>query len=223
MNMKTLKNKLLVSIVLFSFVFTSMTAKSNMSSSGETIDISQIVTNTNGVGIVLDQDISSYLTANSYAYILLALYQNSVCNGFYIAGFDINESANIIYKLGELSDTTGPWFNGNDSLILNYGSVIYIDILDYLVAFGTPDQIKGMILLSTLSVEDIQFNINNIMNDFQDYFVIASTSTSSSSDSSTSLSSSSTKSITASPGYDVTLVVMFLVFYSVIIKGRKKK
>jgi hypothetical protein len=164
-------HKLLVFGILFSLVLgTNLTSASN-SSSGDVVEISQIVQDVNGIGIVLKEDISGLTSTSSFLYILIGLNQEFTLNGLYIVGFDSTNDPSVNYKLGDPYDPSLIWFSSSSSLILNYGSVIYVDILDYLIAFGTPDEVNALVLLSSYSFTDMELNINTVLSEYESSLV----------------------------------------------------
>jgi hypothetical protein len=166
---KTIKITLVV-LVLTSLFIDVNYGNTKISDAGDVIEMSQIIQDVNGVGIVLEQDISNII-GNSFVYIFLALNQEFILNGMYIIGFDSSSNTFINYKLGDPFITSSIWFDGSNDLILNYGSVIYIDILDYLVAFGEPNEIKALVLVSPFTFTEIQLNINSILNEYKPSFI----------------------------------------------------
>ena len=64
--------------------------------------------------------------------------------------------------------------------MMNYGSIVYLDILDYIIAFGMPSDIKALALVSPIHFKDISLNANTIVNDYQNSFVDVTNTTSSS-------------------------------------------
>ena len=173
--------KIIVFLILISFLTVSETLGNVQAISyGDVIEISTLVQDPNGIGVVFDNDISSFLQSDTYFYILVALTQSENINGLYIAGFDSNGNSTIVYKLGDPSDGTSLWFDFNTSLMLNYGSIVYLDILDYIIAFGMPSDIKALALVSPIHFKDISLNANTIVNDYQNSFVDVTNTTSSS-------------------------------------------
>lgn len=200
--------KIIFTMLLLS-ILTSVNVLDASVSSGEIIEISQIIQDVNGIGIVLYDDISSYTNTGSIVYLILALNQEYSLNGLFLIGFTSNENFFISYALGDPLDSSSLWYDSNSDLTINYGSVVYIDILDYLVSFGMPDDIKGIVLLSPFSLDDMQLNINSILVEYQEFFISVnpndnSTSSSTSNPSSSSLSSSisTTEPISATNTYE---------------------
>ena len=175
--LKTLRiNKPVVFILLFYLLLLSSISNAESLSSGEVLDVSQVILDPNGVGVVLDQDISSYLDGNHFIYILITLNQRNISNGLYMVGFESENSTIVSYSLGESFNPNLIWFNSSSGLIINFDSVVYVDILDYLVAFGQPDSVSGLILKTSLNFEDMTLNINSIVNEFQESFIPANSS-----------------------------------------------
>ena len=167
----------------------------NANNTSDLIEITQVVQDVNDVGIVLNDDISNHVSTGSYIYILILLNQSSDFNGLYIAGFGVNGSSMLSYRLGNPLDSSNIWFDkGNDS-ITNYGSIIYLDILDYLIAFGPPEGINGLVISLPDSFNVIKDNIYPILNDYQNYLISGSTTTSTTMDTTTSSTSNSSKGL----------------------------
>ena len=81
--------KIIVFLILISFLTVSETLGNVQAISyGDVIEISTLVQDPNGIGVVFDNDISSFLQSDTYFYILVALTQSENINGLYIAGFD---------------------------------------------------------------------------------------------------------------------------------------
>ena len=162
-------HKIHFSVILLTVLSFQTIGQASNNSTSDVIDSFQIIQDVNGIGVVLDNDISSFIDANSFLYIFIALNQNYELNGIYIAGFDWNDGTMLLYKLGNPYDTKTIWFES--SFMLNYGSVIYFDILDYLIAQGEPDVIKGLVLLSAYSFSDMELNVNFVLSDYESSFI----------------------------------------------------
>ena len=216
--------KIIVLLILISFLTVSETLGNVQAISyGDVIDISTLVQNPNGIGVVFDNDISSFLQSDTYFYILVALTQSENINGLYIAGFDSNGNSTIVYKLGDPSDGTSLWFDSNTSLMMNYGSIVYLDILDYLIAFGMPSDIKALALVSPVHFSDISLNANTIVNDYQNSFVDVSNTTSSSTlMSSTTLTNPNSSNFLSSLNGFYGLLVIGVLFVPVVLRKVKK-
>ena len=211
--------KTIVFLILISFLTVSETLGNVQAISyGDVIEISTLVQNPNGIGVVFDNDISSFLQSDTYFYILVALTQSENINGLYIAGFDSNGNSTIVYKLGDPSDGTSLWFDFNTSLMLNYGSIVYLDILDYIIAFGMPSDIKALALVSPIHFKDISLNANTIVNDYQNSFVDVTNTTSSST---TITNSNSSDFLSSLNGFYGILVIGALLAPVVLRKTKK--
>ena len=186
------KYKLVLYIFFLAFLINAQLV--NASNSNELIEITQVVQDTNDVGIVLNDDISNHVSTGSYIYILVLLNQSSVFNGLYLVGFGVNDS------------------------ITNYGSIIYFDILDYLIAFGAPDTVKGLIVSLPDSFDVIKDNIYPILIEYENSVFSTSTSTITTTNTTTSLSSKSSNSLS---GFG-SEIIFLLVITPILIRKIKK-
>ena len=188
------KNKCIGVLWLVSFVVSGYLIVGSNASSGEILETYQVVQDVNGIGVTFEDDISSYMDSSTKINIFIALNDNYALNGLYKAGFDWTEASNVIYKLGSPFDVRTPWFESSTSLILNYGSIIYIDILDYLVAFGTADDIKALVILSPYSFTDMKLQADSVTMEFQSYLIATKPTTTVTSSNNPSIIVSSTDS-----------------------------
>ena len=186
------KNKCIGVLWLVSFVVSGYLIVGSNASSGDILETYQVVQDVNGIGVTFEEDISSYMDSSTNLYIFIALNDNYALNGLYIAGFDWTGASNVIYKLGSPFDVRTPWFESSTSL--NYGSIIYIDILDYLVAFGTADDIKALVILSPYSFTDMKLQADSVTMEFQSYLIATKPTTTVTSSNNPSIIVSSTDS-----------------------------
>ncbi len=189
----------------------------------DSIEIDKITLDTNGLGIVLNNDMVNFSTNGSNVYILIGLSQGTVLNGIYLAGFGPNGTSMLSYKLGNPTKSNNIWFSKGTEYLTNYGSIIYFDILDYTIAFGVPDDVKGVILQLPDSFDTITSGIyyQQLLNYLNT--PLTTTSTNSSSISTNSEVHSSTNSVSTSiSGFELFLTVPILMFAVLLNKFRKK-
>ena len=153
----------------------NVVSNSSIASTVEVIQIEELVQNPNDIAISFHQDIESYMSSNTFVYIILLLNQSSNTNGLYIVGFNQSDSPVIQIRLGDQLDNSNNWFNSSSGLIIDYGSIIYIEILDYLTNFGSPDNIGAIVFLTPLTIVQIATNINDFLIEFQNDIVPSTT------------------------------------------------
>ena len=171
------------------------------------IEITEIVLDTNGLGIILSNEIATFASPGSNVFILIGLSQNSVINGIYLAGFGLNGTSLLTFKLGDPMETSTPWFDKGNMSITNYGSIIYFDIIDYVIVFGTPDNARGVVISLPDSFDAVKSNIYPVIDNYKDY-LLSSSASSLESNSSSSTTKSDSNTIFGFEGY---LVIISLV------------